>query len=91
MSPESVGLWKYARYRFSIISEAFEFRISFRVSSRADLILIRFIFDSEEGIVTEEVIVFLLTDKPFVWRLIEPSDILSGFPYKVSIIPKASV
>ena len=79
MSPESAGLLKYARYRFSIISEAFEFRISFRVSSRADLTFM------------EEVIVFLLEGKPFVWRLVETSDILPGFPYKVSRIRKASV
>ena len=86
MSPESAGLLKYARYRFSIIFVAFGFRIS-----RADLTFMRFLFESEEGRGTEEVIVFLLEGKPFVWRLTETSDILTGFPYKVSRIRNASV
>ena len=42
MSPEFAGLLNYARDQFFTISEAFEFRFSFRVSARADLGLIRF-------------------------------------------------
>ena len=42
-------------------------------------------------IINEEVIVFLLEGKPFVWRPTETSDILPEFPYKVSRIRNASV
>ena len=72
--------------RFSIIFAAFGFRIS-----RADLTFMRFLFETEEGRCTEEVIVFLLEGKSFVWLLTETSDILTGFPYSVSRIRKASV
>ena len=91
MSPEYPGLLKFARYRFFIISEAIEFRISFTVTSIADLTFIRFLFESEENIGTDEVIVFIQEGKTFVWQATETSDILPGFPYKVTRIHNASV
>ena len=90
MLSESAWLLKYARYRFFIIFEAFEFRISFIMPSRADLIISRFLFESVERRGTDELIVSLLTSKPFVWRSTETYDILPGFPYKVSRIRNAS-
>ena len=42
-------------------------------------------------IINEEVIVFLLEGKPFVRRPTDTSDILPGFPHKVSRIHNTSV
>ena len=72
-------------------SRVFDLRIPFRVSSRADFNFVIFFFESEEERGTEAVIVFLLDSKSFGWRLTERSDILHGFPYRVSRIGKASV
>ena len=91
MSPESAGMLKCARDRFYKKSGVFEFRIPFRVFSRADLTFIRCSFESEQRSSKEAKIDFLLKDQLYVWRLIEKSDIIHGFPYRVSRIGKASV
>ena len=90
MSPESEGLLKFARDRFYKNLWAFEFRISFSVSSRTGLSFVIFLFELK-GRSKEVVIVFILDGESFGWRLTETSHILHGLPYWVSRIGKASV